>query len=58
MKWLAWETFVRGEYSLQALVAAGVCAGHLRVRKITDEEAPWFENWNRPAESGEVGDGK
>lgn len=38
----------RGDYALQAfIVAAG---GRFRVRDITAAEAPWFENWNEPAE--------
>ncbi len=42
------EALVRGEFSLQRLVAAGVAAGRIRVREIAAEEAGWFENWNEP----------
>ena len=51
MKWLAWETFARGEYSLQALLGEAAKQGLVRVREITDAEAPWFENWNEPSAS-------
>lgn len=38
----------RGDYSLQAFIAAA--GERFRVREITDTEAPWFANWNEPAE--------
>ena len=49
LKWLAWETLVRGEFSLQRLLAAAVAQGMMRVRDITAAEAAMFENWNEPA---------
>lgn len=48
MKWLAWETFARGEYALQPLIEEAVKRGLLQARAITAAEAPWFENWNEP----------
>ena len=47
----ACEALVRGEFSLQRFVAAGVAAGRIRVREIAAEEAGWFENWNEPGQA-------
>ncbi len=46
MKWLAWETIARGEYSLQALLGAAERSGRMRGCDITEAEAGWFRNWN------------
>ncbi len=43
---LAWDALVRGEYSLQTLLARAVSAGLMRVHPISDDEVPQFENWN------------
>ncbi|MBS0630627.1 MAG: molybdenum cofactor guanylyltransferase [Verrucomicrobia bacterium] len=48
LKWPAWEALGRGEYALQRLLAQAVAGGLLRVREISEAEAPWFENWNTP----------
>lgn len=45
--WLAWESLVRAEYSLQKLVAFGVAKGLLREHAITADELVLFANWNR-----------
>jgi molybdenum cofactor guanylyltransferase len=47
LKWVAWESLARGDYSLQQLIAAGVTKGLLRVREIGGTEEPLFTNWNR-----------
>ncbi|HVU35986.1 MAG TPA: molybdenum cofactor guanylyltransferase [Opitutaceae bacterium] len=49
LKWLAWETIARGEYSLQAMLGAAVKQGLMRVREIGSAETRWFRNWNEPA---------
>jgi molybdenum cofactor guanylyltransferase len=46
LKWLAWETIARGEYSLQHLLAEAEKAGLVVVREISDRKSAWFENWN------------
>jgi molybdenum cofactor guanylyltransferase len=51
LKWLAWETIARGEYSLQQLLDAAEKAGLVTVREINDRKAAWFENWNQPPEA-------
>jgi molybdopterin-guanine dinucleotide biosynthesis protein A len=38
------------ELSLQKLIARGAEEGFLRVQEIPENEAPWFENWNDPAD--------
>ncbi|MBX3749906.1 MAG: molybdenum cofactor guanylyltransferase [Opitutaceae bacterium] len=38
----------RGDFALQAFIAAA--ADRMIVHDITDAAAPWFENWNEPAE--------
>ena len=48
LRWLAWEALVRGDFSLQHLIAGAVAQGLMRVREITAAEAVWFENWNEP----------
>lgn len=48
MRWLAWETIARGEYSLQRLLAAALGRGLLVARDISRTEAAWFQNWNEP----------
>ncbi len=48
LKWLFWEALVRGEFSLQRLLAAAVGQGAMRVREIGDADAGRFENWNEP----------
>lgn len=49
LKWLAWETVARGDYSLQRLLTAAVENEFMRVHEITPAEAVLFRNWNRPA---------
>lgn len=44
----AWEALVRGELSLQSLLAPAVAHGLLRERIISAPEAEWFRNWNEP----------
>jgi molybdenum cofactor guanylyltransferase len=46
LKWLAWETIARGEYSLQHLLAEAEKAGLVVAREISDRKSAWFENWN------------
>ena len=48
LKWTLWEALVRGEFSLQRLLAAAAGQGLMRVREISAAEAAWFENWNEP----------
>lgn len=38
----------RGDFALQAFIA--VAGERFHVHDLTDAEAPWFENWNEPAE--------
>ena len=48
VKWLAWETIARGDFSLQHFLAAAVAQGFMRVREISAADAVRFENWNEP----------
>jgi molybdopterin-guanine dinucleotide biosynthesis protein A len=46
LKWLAWETVARGEYSLQKLLRAAVDASLMRPVEIGEAQEGWFRNWN------------
>lgn len=50
LKWLAWETFARGEYSLQALLTEAVQRGLMHVVELPRGDEPLFANWNEPAD--------
>lgn len=49
LKWLAWETIARGEYSLQVLLRAAAEKGLMRIHDLGPDEVPWFLNWNEAA---------
>lgn len=50
MKWLAWETFARGEYGLQPLLTQAEQQGLIRSVDITPAQYPWFTNWNEASQ--------
>ena len=48
LRWLAWESLARADYSLQKLITRAVDEDILQVSEITPADAPEFANWNEP----------
>lgn len=46
LKWLLWEALVRGEFSLQRLLADAIARQLMTVREIKATQSRLFENWN------------